>query len=126
MIYSRHRRCYGDRRDGEWHCPFPKEWVEWMKHAAKVCESLTAEQVAAALRRIDNGYYYEVPPGDFLSEEQDTRGLPLSWCIEEERRYSRHPTCCTAIYDYDSIPELVVTDGNDDWPLTSRARVLTA
>ena len=112
----------GTPGNGVWHCPFPPSWVERMKRAAKHCETLTEAQIEATL----NCNVYVVPSGDFLSEEQDTRGLPLSWCIEEERRYSRHPTCCTAIYDYDSIPELVVTDGNDDWPLTSRARVLTA
>lgn len=126
MIYSRHRRYYCDGRDGEWHCPFPKEWVERMKHAAKVCESLTAEQVAAALCRIDNGYYYEVPPGDFLSEPQDSRGMPLSWCREEQRRLSRYPIGCTATYDYDSIPEMVITDGYDDWPMKRRGQIITA
>ena len=123
MIYDRTERSYGD---GQWHCPFSREWVERMKRAAKRCERLTAAQIEVFDRRLNEGAMIPVWEEGFLDGPQDARGLPMSWCLEEERRYSRHPTCCTAISDYDSIPELVVTDGNDDWPLTSRARVLTA
>lgn len=123
MIYDSRHRSYGD---GVWHCPFPPEWVERMKRAAKRCRFISAEQVDGALKRIENGECYVLPPGDFLSEEQDARGLPLSYCMEEERRYSGHPTCCTAIYDYDSIPDVVITDGENDWPLVLHERVLTA
>lgn len=31
-----------------------------------------------------------------------------------------------AVYDYDSIPEVVITDGEEDWPLRLHGRVLTA
>ena len=109
--------CYGD---GQWHCPFPREWVERMRRAAKYCWPLTTEQMEAAYRRIDSGAYYVVPPGDFLEEPQDARGLPLSYGNGRDV-----PKCC-AIYDYDSIPDVVVTNGHDDWPLALTARVLTA
>ena len=107
---------YDGRRpgDGWWNCPFPPEWVERMKRAAKACERLTAEQVKAE------------PSLKFLDEEQDERGIPLSWCREYEARHKGWAECCTAIYDYDSIPETVVSNGNDDWPLMVHERVLTA
>ena len=107
---------YDGRKPGNgwWNCPFPPEWVERMKRAAKACERLTAEQVKAE------------PSFKFLDEEQDERGIPLSWCREYEARHEGWPVCCTAIYDYDSIPETVVTNGNDDWPLMVHERVLTA
>lgn len=106
-----------NRGDGEWHCPFPMDWVERKKQAAKTCEPISAQQIEEACMRIKSGDYYKLPPGDFLGEPQDARGLPLSWCEAEERRYENHPTCCTAIYDYDSIPEVVISNGSDDWPL---------
>ena len=121
MIYDRERRSVGD---GEWHCPFPRWWVEQMKRAAKVCKNLSEADVAGALNQ-EVDYYY-IPPGDFLSEEQDARGLPLSYCREEERRHRNHPTCCTAIYDYDSVPDMVISNGHDDWPLRMWEPVLTA
>ena len=118
MIYDS-----GTPGDGVWHCPFPPEWVERMRRAAKHCEMLSAEHIEAA---VNNALVYVVPPGDFLDEEQDARGLPMSYCIREQERHRRFPTCCTAIYDYDSIPELVVTNGEDDWPLDKRGKVLNA
>ena len=107
---------YDGRKPGNgwWNCPFPPEWVERMKRAVKACERLTEKQVKAE------------PSLKFLDEEQDERGIPLSWCREYEARHEGWPVCCTAIYDYDSIPETVVTNGNDDWPLMVHERVLTA
>ena len=85
-----------------------------MKRTVKACERLTTEQVEAeSLLK-------------FLDEEQDERGIPLSWCREYEARHEGWPECCTATYDYDSIPETVVSNGNDDWPLMAQERVLTA
>ena len=110
--------------NGWWNCPYPPEWVERKKRAAKVCERLTAEQVEAALTRKE--VHFELPPGDFLSEEQDARGLPLSWCREYDARHEGWQECCTEIYDYDSIPEIVVNNGEDDWPLVLHKNVLTA
>ena len=91
-----------------------------MKRAAKRCEPLTAQQVAAAYDRIDSGYYYKVPPGDFLERPQDARGLPVDYGAG----LGRNVKC--DIYDYDSIPFVVITNGHDDWPLMMRDRVLTA
>ena len=107
---------YDGRKPGNgwWNCPFPPEWVERMKRAAKTCERQNAERVKAE------------PSLKFLDEEQDERGIPLSWCREYEARHEGWPECCTAIYDYDSIPEMVVSNGNDDWPLMLHERVLTA
>ena len=117
---------YNGRRPGNgwWNCPYPPEWVERMKRSAKVCEPLTAEQVESAIKNAK--LRFKLPPGDFLSEEQDVRGLPLSWCREYEARHEGWPDCCTAIFDYESIHEMVVTNGEDDWPLVLHARVLTA
>ena len=117
---------YDGRRpgDGQWNCPFSPEWVERKKRAAKVCERLTAKQVEAALTRPE--LHYVVPPGNFLSEEQDARGLPMSWCREYEARHEGWPECCEATFDYDSIPEIVVTNGEVDWPLRLRTKILTA
>jgi hypothetical protein len=95
-----------------------------MKQAAKHCEKLTAEYIERTLEH--EVYYFHLPPGDFLSEPQDARGLPLSWCEREDRMYGTRPQCCTAIYDYNSIPDIVVTDGYKDWPYNSHGNVLTA
>lgn len=116
-----------DRRkpgNGWWNCPFSKKWVERTKRVTKVCKHLTDEQVEAALTRTE--LHYVVPPGDFLSEDQDARGLPISWCRDYETRHEGWPKCCMATYDYDSIPETVVTNGDDDWPIVLHERVLTA
>ena len=66
------------------------------------------------------------PSLKFLDEEQDERGIPLSWCREYEARHEGWPEGCVSTYDYDSIPETVVSNGNDDWPLMLHERVLTA
>ena len=109
---------------GQWHCPFPKEWVERMKRAAKCCEKLSAEYIEAAIDR--EVYNYRLPPGDFLEEEQDARGLPLSWCKDYDERHKDWPNCCIAIYDYSTMPDIVVTNGYDDWEYKVKRRVLTA
>lgn len=119
MIYDS-----GTPGDGVWHCPFTKAWVERMAKAAKHCEMLSDEYIEAVIN--NHALVYVVPPGDFLDEEQDERGLPMSYCIREQERHRRFPACCTAIYDYDSIPELVVTNGEDDWPLDKSGKVLNA
>ena len=104
-----------------WNCPFPPEWVAKMAKAAKACKNLTAEQIEAAYNRVDLNY--RLPPGDFLIEPQDSRGLPVSWTEEYDRRHASWPDCCVSIYDYDSIPEVVITNGEDDWPLAPRFKV---
>ena len=95
-----------------------------MKRAAKYCEQLPPWYI----ERVLNGECtsYKLPPGDFLSEQQDARGLPLSWCARYENEHRHWPKCCTAIYDYDSIPEIVVTNGEDDWGYVQRERMMTA
>ena len=108
---------------GEWHCPFPPEWVKKMRHAAKVCEQLTAEDIEAFDRGNVN---YRLPPWDILEEPQDARGLPESWCKKEAERFSRRKGSCIDTYDYFSIPEIVITDGYDDWPFHPRRKVLQA
>lgn len=110
--------------DNQWHCPFPPEWVERMKRAVKVCKDLPDVYVEAAMNR--DSARYRVPPGDFLSEPQDARGLPLSWCQEYEQRHRHWPNCCVAIYDYDTVPDMVVTDGEEDWAYNTHGKVLQA
>ena len=119
MIYDK-----GTALGGVWHCPFTKEWVMRMRHAAKHCERLSTEYIERTLNH--EWMTFTLPPGDFLSEEQDARGLPLSWWRKEEERYNRYPIGCTAVYDYDSIPEMVITNGYDDWPLERSGKVLHA
>ena len=111
---------------GQWWCPFSREWVARKSAAAKRCEQLTCEEIDAAIYRFENGMNFKLPPGDFLEEEQDARGLPLSWCEEEDRRFRGYPVSCCAIYDYDSVPDVVVTNGIEDWPLRIWEQVLMA
>lgn len=113
MIYSK-----GTPGNGVWHCPFPPEWVEKMKRAVKHCEHLTAEQIENVYQRDADSY--QLPPGDFLSYPQDSRGIPLGY-NDNDRTFI---TC--DIYDYNSVPDLVVTDGYKDWPYNNHSKVLTA
>ena len=99
------------RGDGEWHCPFSRDWVERMRKAAKRCEKLTNKQVEAAYERLDSGFYYELPAIDFMCEPKDSRGLPFSYS------QCRDVPTCSATYDYSSIPDVVISNGHDDWPL---------
>jgi hypothetical protein len=118
MIYD---RTPNNGRDGQWHCPFSPEWVERMRRAAKYCETLSAEYIA---RRISNEeYIYQVPDGDFLSQPQDSRGLPV-W-YNDDIIISRLPISCD-VYDYSTIPDVVVTNGREDWPLCLRGSMLMA
>lgn len=110
MIYEKLRR-----GDGYWCCPFPQEWVEMMARAAKKCAVFTAEEEESLADQLD-----------FLGEPQDARGLPYWYCRQEEERYKNNPNCCTSIYDYDSIPEVIVTNGHDDWPLDLWGSLLQA
>ena len=89
-----------------------------MKQAAKVCQGLTAEQVEAAYSR--EVTHYRLPPGDFLEEPQDARGLPVGY----GDGFGRNVSC--DIYDYDSIPDVIVTNGHDDWAYKVKSRVLKA
>lgn len=114
----------GTSLGGFWHCPFTKEWVNRMKHAVKHCEGLSAEYIERAL--VNESLSYQLPPGDFLSEEQDARGLPMSYVREYERKHQSWPWGSIEIYNYASIPELVITNGEDDWPLIRRGKVLHA
>ena len=114
MIYSK-----GTPGNGVWHCPFPPEWVERMRRAAKHCEALSAEYIERCIN--NDEYIYQLPPGDFLSEPQDSRGVPVGYC----ENISRLPVSCD-IYNYGSIPDVVVTDGYNDWPLCLRGTVLMA
>lgn len=109
--------------DGVWHCPYTPEWLATKKHAAKYCEGLTAKYIDT----MDNGesYDYVLPKMDFLHEPQDVRGLPLSYCREEEERYREWRSFCS-IYDYSTIPDVVVSNGDDDWPLQHRGGVMMA
>ena len=118
MIYTKQYRRYNDGCDGQWHCPFPPEWVEKMKRAAKHCESLTPEYIERTLE--NEVFYYRIPPGEFLSTPQDSRGVPIGY----DNSYQKPISC--EIYDYSSIPDVVVTNGREDWPLCVRRSVLMA
>lgn len=118
MIYDN-----GTPGDGQWHCPYTRDWVERMARASKHCNRLSAEQIEAS----DNSQPgYKVPPGDFLDGPQDVRGLPLWWCAEEERRFREYPVSYCAIYDYDTVPDVVITNGKEDWSLRLWEPVFTA
>lgn len=113
MIYSK-----GTPSGGVWHCPFPPSWVEKMRRAAKHCETLSAEYIARCISNEE--YIYQVPSGDFLSKPQDSRGVPIGY----DNSYQKPISC--EIYDYRTIPDVVVTNGREDWPLCVRRSVLMA
>ena len=92
-----------------------------MRRAAKHCETLSAEYIDRCISNEE--YTYQVPHGDFLSEPQDSRWLPV-W-YNEDIIISRLPINCE-IYDYSTIPDVVVTNGREDWPLCVRGSVLMA
>ena len=116
MIYSK-----GTPGNGVWHCPFSPEWVERMRRAAKHCETLSAEYIERCINNEE--YIYQVPPGNFLSHPQDRRGLPV--CYNEDIIISRLRIRCD-VYDYSTIPDVVATNGQEDWPLCVRGSVLMA
>ena len=94
------------RGDGVWHCPFDEEWIADMK-------KLVNKSKRKRIKRKDTGRTQL----ECLSEPQDSRGLPLSYCVEEEKRFNQHPIPRPAIYDYSTIPEIVATNGLYDWPV---------
>ena len=102
--------------DGQWHCPFPLEWVERMRRAVKHCEKLSAEYISRCIS--NDEYIYQVPDGDFIGGPQGRRVIPLHYI-------SRLPIKCD-VYDYSTIPDIVVTNGREDWPLCTRGSVLMA
>ena len=116
MIYSK-----GTPGDGVWHCPFSPEWVERMRRAAKHCEKLSAEYISRCISNEE--YIYPITHNDYFNQPQDGRGLPV-W-YNEDIIVSRLPVSCD-IYNYESIPDVVVTDGYNDWPLCLRGSVLMA
>jgi hypothetical protein len=113
MIY-----CKGAPSGGVWHCPFSPEWVEKMRRAAKHCEALSAEYIERCIN--NEKYIYQIPPGDFLSKPQDSRGVPIGY----DNSYQKPISC--DVYDYSTIPDVVVTNGREDWPLCLRGSMLMA
>ena len=92
-----------------------------MKRAAKHCDQLADDFIEKMLST--EVFAYDLPRMDFLDEEQDARGLPMSYCKKEEDRYGHWRSFCS-IYDYSTIPDVVVTNGDDDWPLQHRGGVM--
>jgi hypothetical protein len=92
-----------------------------MRRAAKHCKKLSAEYIEMQLR--SEVFFIELGPGNFLSEPQDSRGLPI---LQPEMRREWWKNISCEIYDYDSIPDVVVTNGLDDWPLVCHPNVLMA
>ena len=113
MIYSK-----GTPSGGVWHCPFTPSWVEKMKRAAQHCEPLSAEYIERCIN--NEKYIYQVPDGNFLSEPQDSRGVPIGY-----GNSNMLPISCE-IYDYSTIPDVVVTNGREDWPLCVRRSMMMA
>ena len=113
MIYSK-----GTPSGGVWHCPFSPKWVEQMRRAAKHCEPLSAEYIERCIN--NEKYIYQVPDGNFLSEPQDSRGVPIGY-----GNSNMLPISCE-IYDYSTIPDVVVTNGREDWPLCVRRSMMMA
>ena len=113
MIYSK-----GKPGNGVWHCPFSPEWVERMRKATKHCKTLSAEYIARCIS--NEVYIYRLSDDNFLSEPQDSRGVSIGY----DNRYQIPISC--EIYDYSTIPDIVVTSGREDWPLYTRRSVLMA
>lgn len=118
MIYD---RCVRKISDGRWHCPFSPAWVERMRRAAKHCKKLSVEYIEMQLR--SEVIFIELGPGNFLSGPQDSKGLPI-FPTEKRREWWQNSRC--EIYDYSSIPDVVVTNGLEDWPLVYHPNVLMA
>lgn len=89
-----------------------------MRRAVKHCETLSAEYIKRCISNEE--YIYQVPDGDFLSKPQNARGMPIGY----GGRGGVYVTC--DIYDYDTIPDVVVTNGREDWPLCLRGSMLMA
>lgn len=102
MIYDKNRQS-PIHPDGAWHCPFTPEWVAKMQHAVAVCRNMVKDE------KQESGYEEH-----FLSQPQDSRGLPVGYGEDKES--------CVRLdtWDYRTIPEIVVTNGHDDWPLRYR------
>ena len=90
--------------DGQWHCPFSKEWLD---------------EARRVVNAVLHGKAQEKEPSckEFIAEPQDSRGVPIWWCEEYEERHKDWPTGCRATLDYGGRPEVVVTNGLYDWPL---------
>ena len=110
--------CRGLRLSGR----IPREGNVRCATRYRFVNNLTEADIEAFLK----GTNYRLPRYDVLGEPQDARGLPESWCKKEAERFSRRIGSCIDTYDYFSIPEMVITDGYDDWPMKSRGRVLQA
>lgn len=118
MIYDRKPHTYSD---GQWHCPFNSEWVERMRRVAAVCKKMDGKQLEKRLWGTTKKE--DTRKENFLSNQQDERGLPV--CYNEDIIISRLRIRCD-VYDYSTIPDVVVTNGQEDWPLCVRWSVLMA
>jgi len=53
----------------------------------------------------------------------------MSYCVKEQNKEEQHwrnfHTSCNATYNYSTIPEIVVTNGEDDWPFIVREKLIT-
>ena len=91
-----------------------------MSRAAKICEGLSAVYIESCNDREEDFVSYRVPAGDFLSVPQEANGLPPWMQNDGSAR-----VCCD-IYDYDGVPDVVISNGHDDWPLVRWESVLRA
>jgi hypothetical protein len=88
-----------------------------MRQAAAVCKEMAEEQIE---RRLFSTEQEETQKEYFLSIPQDERGLPEGYI----NRLTIQISC--DIYDYDTIPDIVISNGYADWPFNQRFNVLTA
>ena len=73
MIYDKKGRCYGD---GQWHCPFSREWVAKMARVAKVCKHLSDGYIESFEDRNEDFVSYRLDPWNWLNWPQMANGLP--------------------------------------------------
>lgn len=116
MIFDRKR----PSGDGVWHCPFTQEWLDCMKNAQQKCKKKNIKRKCAK-----DQFHLSC-----LKEPQDARGLPMSYCEEqnkkeEEQHWRNYHTSCNATYNYSTIPDIVATNGEDDWPFRVREKLIT-
>ena len=122
----------------EWICPYTPD------HLRKLADMVTRQRLHGMLPSQEEGYKiirvnYDDNGGEPCNVDQKLnfpynhggfewfrnqgkRGLPKEW---DDNRFNNdyHFKCSLAIWDYDTMPAIVVTNGEDDWPMSGGFRM---